>query len=45
MNDDGTINNNNKGEEKLLEREKLKDIASEYWDKKKMNRMVSSKGN
>ncbi len=43
MNDDGTINT--KAEERLLEREKLKDIASEYWDKKRINRMVSSKGN
>ena len=37
-------NSNSKTEERLLEREKLKDFASDFWEKKKQNRMVSSKG-
>ena len=33
-----------KPEEKLLEKEKLKELAGEYWEKKKNTKMTASKG-
>ena len=33
-----------KPEEKLLEKDKLKDLAGEYWEKKKVTKMTVSKG-